>query len=381
MNRGLKALLFGVASIALAVGIGVGFVGASVASPPFRSAPAVAAPAFLDEAALIALYRQVTPAVVTVSVTQRRQPGLPLREGTGSGFLIDREGHIVTNNHVVAGAGRVEVTLSDETVLPATVLATAPADDIALIQVDAKQVSGIEPLPLGDSDAVQPGQIAIAVGSPFGLSGTITVGIVSGVNRSLPSAVRRPIAGMIQTDAIVNPGNSGGPLLNSRGEVIGITTALERDPVSSRGVGLAVPITTFKTMLPRLIEGRSVLRPWIGISGTALTPRLSGDLGIDREAKGVYIIQVASGSPAADAGLKGSDLDDTGQPRKGGDIILAVEGRTVKNIEELIRYLNTRDAGEKVTLTVQRGTDTLQIPLTLAPWPENPAPLEPPGQR
>ena len=318
--------------------------------------PVAAGPVLVEEQQVIDIYDAASPAVVQIGV------GL----STGSGFLIDDEGHILTNSHVVDDASTVTVTLSDDTELDGRVLGVDAADDLALLQVDAPDVSHITPLTLADSDNVQPGQLAIALGSPYGLEGTITVGVVSGLDRSLTGDDGRPITGVIQTDAALNPGNSGGPLLNSEGEVIGVNTAVESQ--SADGVGFAVPINTAEAVLLRLQEGTTVERPWLGISGTTLTGEMAEalDLTVDR---GAYVLEVVRGSPADEAGLIGGGTTSGGDPDEGGDVITAIDGEPVESIEDLIDFLNSKEAGDQVTLTVVRGEETLELSVTLAPFP------------
>jgi S1-C subfamily serine protease len=317
-----------------------------------------AGPALGEEQQVIDIYGKASPAVVQISAGA----------STGSGFLIDDAGHILTNSHVVSGSSTVTVTLSDGTDLTGTVLGADAADDLALVKVDASAVSQITPLTLGNSDNVQPGQMAIALGSPFGLEDTITVGVISGLDRSLTGDDGRPITDVIQTDAALNPGNSGGPLLNSDGEVIGINTAVESQ--SANGVGFAVPINTAENVLPRLQEGQTVSRPWIGIGGRTLTSEMASALNLSVN-EGVYVIQVSPGSPAADAGLKGGGTTFQGEPGEGGDVVTAIDGQPLKTIEDLISVLNGKQAGDKVTLTVNRGGKTLEQSLTLAEYPGN----------
>jgi S1-C subfamily serine protease len=318
--------------------------------------PVAAGPVLAEEQQVVDIYEEASPAVVQIAV------GL----STGSGFLIDDEGHILTNSHVVDGASTVTVTLSDDTELDGTVLGTDSADDLALVQVSASEVSHITPVTFGDSDNVQPGQIAVALGSPYGLEGTITIGVVSGLDRSLTGDDGRPITGVIQTDAALNPGNSGGPLLNSDGEVIGINTAIESQ--SANGVGFAVPINTAKAVLSRLQQGQAVERPWLGISGTTLSGEMADvlDLAVNQ---GAYVLEVVRGSPADEAGLIGGGTTFNGDPDEGGDVITAIDGEPVESIEDLIDFLNTKEAGDQVTLTAVRGEDTLELSVTLDVFP------------
>lgn len=364
MKTKLVAAVVGLAAVvALAMGLvalelGSGSDGDTPAREVVQADTAAAGPALVEEQQLVDIYDEASPAVVLIGV------GL----STGSGFLIDDAGHILTNSHVVDNASTVTVNLSDGTEVSASVLGVDAADDLALVKVDASEVSHVTPLTLGDSDSVQPGHMAIALGSPYGLEGTITVGVVSGLDRSLTGDDGRPVTGVIQTDAALNPGNSGGPLLNSDGEVIGVNTAVESQ--SADGLGFAVPINTAKDVLPRLQEGQTVARPWLGISGTTVTGEMAQALGLATD-EGVYVRDVVSGSPAAQAGLRAGGTTFQGQPGEGGDVISAVDGEPLGSIEDLIDYLNEKEAGDEVTLTVNRGGETLQLPVTLAAFPGN----------
>jgi S1-C subfamily serine protease len=332
--------------------------------------------ALYDENTVVALYKQSIPAVVeikTVIANSSRILGpfqiqIPNQVGQGSGFFIDSEGHILTNNHVVDNATTVTITLHNGKTAEAKVIGTDPQNDLALLKVNPTSVDEITYLSLGDSDAIEPGQMAIAMGSPFGLEGSITVGIVSGIERSLPSDTSRPIANVIQTDASINPGNSGGPLLNSKGEVIGINTAIE---ASGNGIGFAVPINTAKSLLPALKKGGEIKSPWLGIEGVAIDQELAKSLGLPVET-GVYIIGVISGSPAEKAGLKESGLNQQGQPTYGGDIIIAVDNVPVAKVEDLVSYFNSKRPGDKITLSIYRGDKQQTIALELGEWPETP---------
>jgi S1-C subfamily serine protease len=325
---------------------------------PVQANPIAAAPAPIQEQQLVDIYAQASPAVVQIAA------GL----STGSGFLIDDAGHILTNSHVVGNSSSVGVTLSDGTEVDGTVLGVDAADDLALVKVGASDVSQITPLTLADSDSVRPGQTAIALGSPFGLEGTITVGVVSGLDRSLTGDDGRPITGVIQSDAALNPGNSGGPLLDSNGAVIGINTAVESQ--SANGVGFSVPINTAKDVLPRLQEGETVARPWLGIGGRTLTHEMADALGLSVE-KGAYVLEVVPDSPADDAGLQAGGTTFQGEPGEGGDVITAIDGEAVDGIDSLIDFLNAKRAGDDVTLTVNRGGETLEVPVTLGVYPGN----------
>ncbi|HEY91127.1 MAG TPA: trypsin-like serine protease [Dehalococcoidia bacterium] len=322
-----------------------------------------------DENKITALYEKSIPAVVMIIVeleTDESTGFLIPQGGQGSGFIIDEFGHIVTNNHVVQDATSVTVILKNDTRLEAEVVGTDRESDIALLRVDTGQLGDVEPLPLGDSDTLKPGQMAIALGSPFGLDGSITVGIVSGVGRSLSSEGQRPNPEIIQTDAAINPGNSGGPLVNSSGHVIGINTAIE---VSSNGIGFAVPINTVKSLLPALLKGGEVKNPWLGISAVAISPQLVELLELP-VSDGVYVVTVTTDSPAEQAGLIESGVDETGQPARDGDIITGVDGKEMSRVEDLVAYFNDQQPGDTISLSVHRGNDDIVVDVILGEWPD-----------
>jgi len=337
-----------------------------VATPPLATGQVSPAPAgnvnsLYDEGALVALYDRCIPAVVLINMITSDNQG-----GQGSGFIIDSQGTILTNNHVVEGASEVMVDLHDGQTLDAEVIGTDRESDLALIKVDASKLVGITPLVLGNSDQVKAGQIAIALGSPYRLEGSITAGIISGLGRPLAAASERTIPDMLQTDAAINPGNSGGPLLNSTGQVIGINTAIE---TLSSGIGFAIPINTVKTLLPELLKGGEVGTPWIGIESLAINQNLVNELKLS-VSKGIYIINVTKDSPGEQAGLKGSGVTPEGKPKTGGDIVTAIDGKKVGSVEEVIIYLNGKRPGEVVSLTVLRGSNSLTVQVTLGEWPD-----------
>ena len=329
-----------------------------------------------DEQGVIDVYELVSPAVVEVSTS--RGAGGDLRgSGGGSGFVIDSEGHIVTNNHVVASATSVKVRFIDGTSADAEVLGRNPAGDQALLKVDLSAVAGITPVVLGDSSALRPGQMAIAIGNPFGLEGSVTVGVVSALGRDPPSSVGRRIPNVIQTDALINPGNSGGPLLDSNGAVVGINTAIQVSPLggANRGIGFAVPVNDLKEALPDLKAGNVLRPPWIGIRAADVDGELADRLGLGVD-RGAYVTGVMAGSPAEDAGLVESGIGARGRPAAGGDVIIAVDGAGVDTTAELIAELNGKQPGDRVTLTVVRGGETIDVQVTLGEWPQETRVLE-----
>jgi serine protease Do len=289
------------------------------------------------------------------------------QQGQGSGFIIDNEGHILTNNHVVENTTDVKVVLHDGQTPNAEIVGTDRENDLALLKVDPSKLSAITPLPLGDSDKVKPGQMAIALGSPFELEGSITVGIISGVGRPLTGSSQRTMLNILQTDAAINPGNSGGPLLNSSGEVVGINTAIE---TLSSGIGFAIPINTAKSLLPELLKGGEVQTAWLGIQTIDIDEELVSELNLSVHS-GIYVVNVTADGPAEKAGLKGGGLDQQGKLMPGGDIITAIDGKSIRKVEDVLTYLNSKRPGDNVSLSVQRGEKVLTIQVTLGEWPES----------
>lgn len=344
----------------LALGVLLGFsIGLLVAGSGLTG-PSI----LFDEDHVMELYDRASPAVVELDVSL----GFGINSGgSGSGFFVDREGRIVTSNHVVDAARTVRVRLHDGRTLEATKLGNSPADDLALLQVDPAEVSGIDPLPLADSLEVVPGQMAVAIGSPFRNLNSVTVGVVSGRERAPVSELSRPIPDMIQTDAPLNSGNSGGPLLNSRGEVIGVNSSVRTSPFQGAEefrIGFAVPSNTLEDLLPQLIVAEEVRRPWLGISSRPLSADLMEDLDIPA---GIAIATVFNDSPAQSIGLEPfSTL--RGDVR--GDVITAVDGRPVSSVDEMVSYFNTLMPGHTITLTVYRDEGTIDLDATLAPWPD-----------
>ena len=346
MNGLSKSFTLAVTSLSMAVIAVVAFAwfgpGLDRVAPP-------ASAALFDERLVQQIYEEASPAVVDINVDLKVSDSFN-RLGAGSGFLIDMDGHIVTNNHVIQNADRVRVSFQDRTSVEAEVLGTNPANDLALIKVDPSAVAGVMPLTLGDSGSLRPGQLAIAIGSPFGLGGSVTVGVISGVDRTINSDISRPISGVVQTDALINPGNSGGPLLNRDGQVVGVNTAIKvSSPIlaprnlGQQSIGFAVPTNTLNHLLPRLKARGEIRPPWLGISAATLDPLLVEVLELPVDS-GVYVTQVMSGSPAKEAKLIPSGADQTGMPTRGGDIIISVNGIPVFAVADLITELNKHRA-------------------------------------
>jgi 2-alkenal reductase len=368
------------------------------AAAPVQSTPDVSTtPVTLAayQATFEQIYNNVNPSVVNIevvaSVSTAIFPGNQFRFGgqnaqvqqtaLGSGFVWDSQGHIVTNNHVVDGASKITVTFADGTVATAKLVGADPNADLAVIQVNVPE-SELHPVSLADSSQVKVGQIAVAIGNPYGLSGTMTVGIVSALGRTLPvgldsstfgSGPTYSIPDIIQTDASINPGNSGGVLVNDQGQLIGVTAAIQSSTGANAGIGFVIPSLIVQKVVPSLIKSGSYNHPWMGISGATLTPELIQANNLNENQQGVLVADVTPNSPAARAGLVGSSNQTTidGQPYPvGGDVIVAVNGQTVKTFEEIVSYLfeNTQP-GQKITLTVLRNGLQKTIPLTLGVLP------------
>jgi 2-alkenal reductase len=335
-----------------------------------------------EQQVLIELYRRVNPAVVSIEVVGDHPPIDGVEEelfpfGQGSGFLFDDQGHIVTNNHVVEGGKSFQVGFADGSIFEARLVGTDPGSDLAVLKVDELPPNAA-PLRLANSREVEVGQTAIAIGNPFALRNTLTVGVVSGIGRALDGP-RSPdgagnfsIPNVIQTDAAINPGNSGGPLLNVRGEVIGVNTAISTDSGAFQGVGYAVPSNAVTRVVPALISTGRYEHPWIGISMWSVDPLFAQQFDLTAQ-QGVLITDVRPGSPADAASLQAGDrqAEYLGRPiNYDGDIITAINGQTVRDSDDLISYLELETAvGDVVTFTIMRDGAEEQIDLTLGRRP------------
>ncbi len=317
----------------------------------------------------IAIYKRVSPSVVNITSTSLAFDffyGPVPQEGQGSGFIIDKEGHILTNYHVVANARQVEVTLANKKKYKAQIIGLDPSHDLAVIKVDAPN---LHPVTLGDSSQLQVGQKVYAIGNPFGLNGTMTRGIVSSIR-----SIREPgdeggafIDEAIQTDAAINPGNSGGPLLNSRGDVIGINTMIASSVGQSAGIGFAIPVNAAKAVINDLVVYGRVRRPSLGIRTLPIGPELADELGLPED-YGLLIMQVIPGGAADQAGLHGGSqrayLGNT-PIMVGGDLIVAINGERVEDAQDLAHVMNNLKAGDTVTVTVWRGKRKMDVKVTL----------------
>ena len=316
------------------------------------------------------IYEALRPSVVEIVATSSGTGSFGQSQGEGTGVVIDTEGLVLTNYHVAGDATSLEVRFDDGTTAAAHLVGSDPGNDLALIQIEGAG-GELKAATMGDSSALRVGDSVLAIGNPFQLEGTLTAGIVSALGRTFGSSSNtRPLSNMIQTDAPVNPGNSGGPLLNCRGAVIGIVTALE-NPTGANvnvGVGFAVPSDTASASLPSMIAGETVSHPWLGIAGRDLTSDLAQQLDLS-VSSGVYVVSVQSGSPADEAGLRAAAASAPDVTAGGGDVITQIDGRDVASIREVADYLNTKQVGDTVELTIVRDGDTQALQAELAEWP------------
>ncbi len=324
-----------------------------------------------EEQVLVNLYERVNPAVVYIEVRGSRG------QGNGSGFVIAPDGYIVTNNHVVEGASRVNVIFADGTRMRARIIGTDRYSDLALLRVNRTNLPYVE---LADSDEVKVGQRVVAIGNPFGLAGTMTLGIVSARGRTLPEPASDggtySNPDIIQTDAAINPGNSGGPLLDLRGRVVGVNTAIRTNNVSpfgqpsNSGIGFAVPSNTVKRVVKALREDGVVRYPFLGIQGAVRTADVAEDLGLPIQ-EGVMILGVRPNGPVARAGLRGAVTDRAGNITEPGDVILAFNGTRLRDYDHLITILvNTSRPGDRVTLTIWRDGKQRDVTVVLGERPD-----------
>ena len=349
-------------------------------------APTAAAPVVDDnELTVREIYARAAPGVVQITSTSTRadnpslfpfDPQTAPQQALGSGFVVDKAGHIVTNYHVIEGADQIEVSFSNQDTLRASVVGSDPSTDIAVLRVQASS-RGLTPLVLGDSGSVRVGDPVVAIGNPFGLARTATSGIVSAVQeRTITAPNGYPIDHVIQTDAPINKGNSGGPLLNGRAEVIGVNSQIaSTDGTSgSVGIGFAVPANTVKQVVAQLVATGKVDRAYLGITGATVTPELARTFRLPVQT-GVLVQSIGTGSPAADAGLKGGSTDVVVAGESytiGGDVIVALGGKRVSSLEELRDVLAEHEPGQTVKLAIRRGMRELTLDAKLGRQPASP---------
>ena len=315
------------------------------------------------EQTTIDIFRAASPAVVHIqTVGLVRTWNLDLQEvrrGEGTGFFWDAEGTVVTNHHVVAGGSRFIVMLHDGTPVNARLIGTAPDKDVAVLKIEGAEPSAYQALARGSSSALVVGQSVFAIGNPFGLDHTLTTGVISGVGRSIRAENGRAIDDVIQTDAAINPGNSGGPLLDSAGRVIGINTAIKSPTGAYAGVGFAIPIDTVLKIVPSLIRGEAPVRPGLGVK------LFNPDWTQARRIRGAAVLKVRKGGAAEKAGIHPTRIDRRSMKLFLGDVIVAVNGEAVNTNIDLYDRLDDYEIGDKVTLTIRRGREVLEIEVTL----------------
>jgi serine protease Do len=371
-HRPARSMAAAMLAAGLVVGsIGGGAVGALLASNRHATtasnatvAAGVAAPA-PSPGSFAAIYQQAKDGVVTITTSVSGSGARSFSQAEGSGIVVDKQGDILTNAHVVGSSSQVQVTFSDGHNATAQVKGVDQSADLAVVQVSASDQ--LHPVATGNSDTLQVGDTALAIGSPFGLQGTFTAGIISGLNRSSTAPNGRALTGMIQTDAPINPGNSGGALLDGKGQLIGINDSIQSPVEGNVGVGFAIPINRAVTLLPSLEKGIAIQHPALGITAQTLTASTASQLGIS-QTSGVLVIDAAAGGPAAAAGLHG-----TGQADAGDDIITAIDGHTIATVDQLTQYLDTKKVGDRVNLSVIRNGKHISVGVTLGAFQARPS--------
>ena len=319
------------------------------------------------EYSLIDIFEKSEASIVQVSVVRGESDG-----GMGSGFVYSDEGYVITNQHVVQDAERVMITFLDGEAYIGNVIGTDRDLDIAVVKVEPTNTY-LQPIKIGDSSKLKVGEKIAAIGNPFGLSGSMTSGIVSQMGRLLPQETGYSIPDVIQTDAAINPGNSGGPLINMKGEVVGINTAIQSATGEFSGIGFAVPANTVKKVVPVLIQDGEFKHPWMGISGTDVDPELAEVRGLN-SSKGFLVVSVIEGSPAETAGLLGVTETKETDGREfalDGDIILSIDGETVRKISDILVHLQReKSVGDEMVLSVNRGGEILELTMVLEERPQ-----------
>ncbi len=318
------------------------------------------------EKSTVALFRQASPSVVHITAIAVQRDLFTLNlyqipEGTGSGFIWDNSGNIITNFHVIQNADAAQVTLGDQTTWKARRVGMAPDKDLAVLHIDAP-ANRLQPIPVGTSKDLMVGQSVFAIGNPFGLDQSLTTGVISALGREIESVTRRPIQGVIQTDAAINPGNSGGPLLDSAGRLIGVNTAIYSPTGASAGIGFAIPVDTVNRIVPELIRYGKVIRPGIGIQ--IAEDQIADRLGV----KGVLVVDVVPGSAAAKAGIRPTRREGSGRVHL-GDVITAIDGKKVESANELFILLENYKVGDIVNVVLLREGKPFQTKVALEAVP------------
>ena len=317
------------------------------------------------------LVDRVKPSVVAINTVVTNRNGQRQGEGLGTGIVLDKNGNILTNYHVIDGAGQVSVEFTDGSMLPGKVVGSDPGNDLAIVQVTGAPASLLVPAKFADSDGVRVGESVFAIGNPFSLEFTVTSGIVSGLNRQSEGGITgRPVRGVIQTDAAVNPGNSGGPLFDADGNVIGVNTSIE-NPTGQRvfvGIGFAISSNTAQRFLPDMIAGKPITHPQLGVAGVTLNTVNAKEAGVAAQ-KGVYVTAVNAGSAAERAGLKAAAAaSSAGVLPPGGDVVTAIDGKPMTTIEQLAKTVDGYKVGDSVKLSVIRAGKAMDVTATLREW-------------
>ena len=369
------------------------------AATPIMANPQAPADVAGLQNAFEAVYQQVNPSVVTIEIgtnaaSGNGSPGFGqggqgqggqgqqiVPTALGSGVIWDGAGHIVTNNHVVQGEARMTVTFADGSSYDAKLVGTDPNSDLAVIQVTGAPASLIKPITVGDSSQVKVGEMVVAIGNPFGLSNTMTTGIVSAIGRSISASADNSqnaptnaptfsIPDVIQTDAAINPGNSGGALVDMGGALIGVPSQIESQSGGNTGVGFAIPSAIVAKVAGQIISTGKATHSYLGIAGVTITPDVISALNLKSGQQGILVATVVPGGPAAKAGLQAAQADQNGNPTAAGDIIIGINGVKIVRFEDMVSYLYAKtQPGQSVTLTVLRGGQEIQVPVTLGTQP------------
>jgi S1-C subfamily serine protease len=333
----------------------------------------------------------VNPSVVTIMISSQvsgqgngqNSQGQVVPTAQGSGFIWDTAGHIVTNNHVIEGAAKISVTFSNGSSYDAKLVGADPNSDLAVIQVTGVPAALLKPVTVGDSTQVKVGQLVVAIGNPYGLSNTMTTGIVSGIGRSIQAGANSSqngpttapsfsIPDVIQTDAAINPGNSGGVLVDMNGALIGVPSQIESASGSNSGVGFAIPSAIVSRVVPQLISTGTAAHSYLGFSGGTITADVISALNLNAGQQGILVATVVAGGPAEKAGLQGATVDANGNPTAAGDIITGIDGKPVTTFEDLVSYLSSStQPGQSVTLDLLRNGKTVQVKVILGNQPSN----------
>ena len=363
-------------------------VSAPLVSAPVAANSQAAADVASIQNAYEAVYQSVNPSVVTITISSQvsgqgngqNSQGQVVPTAQGSGFIWDAAGHIVTNNHVIDGAAKINVTFSDGSSYAAKLVGADPNSDLAVIQVTGVPAALLKPVSVGDSTQVKVGQLVVAIGNPYGLSNTMTTGIVSGIGRSIQAGANNSqttapsfsIPDVIQTDAAINPGNSGGVLVDMSGALIGVPSQIESASGSNSGVGFAIPSAIVGRVVPQLISTGTAAHSYLGFSGGSITADVISTLNLNAGQQGILVATVMAGGPAEKAGLKGATVDANGTPTAAGDIITGIDGKSITTFEDLVSYLSSStQPGQSVTLSVLRNGKDIQMKVTLGTQPTN----------